>query len=163
MGRFVVLMCLGISANGEACFPCGCKTQQRHTTLATTVGFNPIQGTGADAGYWLTFETCFEALRVGTELSVGGMCGVDSSTNYCAGCIRTEQGGTEVIEAVHDEGCPPTTTTTTTTTTTITTLTTTTTTTTITTITTTTTTVTTTTNECHCLYDGDTLPEESWA
>merc|ERR1712032_1183580 len=73
--RIVVLMCLGISANGEACFPCGCKTQQRHTTLATTVGFNPIQGTGADAGYWLTFETCFEALRVGTELSVGGMCG----------------------------------------------------------------------------------------
>merc|ERR1740122_364464 len=59
-------------------------------------------------------------------------------------------GGTEVVEAKYDDGCPPTTMTTVTTTTTITTT------------TTTMTTVTTEHYECHCLYDGDTLPEESW-
>merc|ERR1712032_1692289 len=106
MGCFGVLMCLGTSANGEACFPCGCKTQTRHITTATTVGLNPIQGVGDNALYLLTFAECFEATQVGTPIQIGGDCGVDSSTNYCAGCIRDVEDGVTVIKAEYDQGCP---------------------------------------------------------
>jgi len=178
---FVVLMCLGTLANGQACVPCGCETQQQWVNAEdpTALGFVPLPGIGLLSGSWVTFERCKEALNYGEPIEEYGKCGVDRGTNFCAGCVKTMNGGIEVVEAKYDQGCPPTTTTTVTTTTVTTITTTTTTVTTTTTITTTTTTITTTTTtittttttvttvttehyECHCLYDGDTLPEESW-
>merc|ERR1719460_2666348 len=145
---FVVLMCLGTLANGQACVPCGCEVQQQWVNAAdpTALGFVPLPGAGLLSGSWVTFDRCTEALNYGKPIREYGKCGVDTGTNFCAGCVKTMNGGIEVVEAKYDQGCPPTTTTTVTTTTTITTT------------TTTVTTVTTEHYECHCLYDGDTLP-----
>jgi len=172
-------MCLGALAKGQACVPCGCKTQQYWTERqeAIDAGWEaPVPGAGEFAELWATFDKCEEALEFGSGKPIAqiGKCGVDGATNFCAGCVITTNAGNEEIRPIYDAGCPPTTTTTTTTRTTITTTTTTitTTTTTVTTITTTTTvttvtTVTTTTmmtihSECHCLFDGDTIPMEAW-
>merc|ERR1740123_1851995 len=81
---------------------------------------------------WDTFDQCAEALNYGNDDY--GLCGVDSRTNYCAGCV-TNSG----IKAKYDQRCPATTTTTTTSTTFL------------------------GPPTCKCKYEGTTLPKETWA
>jgi len=97
------------------CFPCGCEAVQQWLVKdEVPPPLIPIENSIGD-GSWLTFDKCFKAENIGAGLTVGGKCGVDPSTNFCAGCVENDG----KVEAKYDKNCPGPTTTTVTTSTTI--------------------------------------------
>ena len=96
---FVVVMCLGTLANGQACVPCGCKYQRYWVGNQEAVDAgDPVPGAGDFASMWATFHNCSEALHRGKPTSEVGVCGVDRATNFCAGCVITMNAGVEEVQ-----------------------------------------------------------------